>query len=294
MPTGIGLGIAGAGAASSIIGGKDHANAQQNIASSQLGQAQNERAGAMSAAQPTSYDIDALTQQLANYQNTYSLQQAQLQRDISLSDTVNPQLQALLQGKNAPTLDPYLNIVQNQKQSLMADLQRQLGPGWENTTAGQQALQNFNLQSSNQGAQIQQQYLGSMFANNLALGSSVSGQINQGAQTLNSISQGIAGGSNAIQSRQIAASEGTSLTPYSGAQFAGQLGQGQMLGNLGNAALGAGTTLGTLGAYKSLMGGGGAGGGGGGNGFGGTIDSYGLGQIGTGALPSSGPYSVNG
>lgn len=246
-------GLVAGGLASSAIGSSKTTGAQQNIAQAQLQQQGAERQFAVGAAQPTGAELDAMQKQLQNYQETYGLQKAQLQKDISLESLTNPELQRLLKGEAAPTLNPYMAVVQNQRDQLSADLSRQLGSGWENTTAGMQALQQFNLQHSNQAAQIQQQYLGSMMANNLALGSSVSGQINQGAQTLAGLNQGTFGMSNAIQGRQISASEGTSMVPYSGANNISQLGQGQMMGQLGGSLMGAGTNLGTLAAYQSII-----------------------------------------
>ena len=287
MPLTAGLAIGGLGAAGSVVGGKEQANAQQNIAQSQQAMAGQTQQQALGYAQPTSYDIQALQQQLGNYQQTYTQQAAQLAQEQSLQGITNAQTTSMLNGGSAPTLNPYLNIVAQQKQSLMADMSRQLGPGWENTTAGQQALQNFNLQSANQGAQIQQQYLGTSMAASMGLGSLITGGINQGAQTLSSINQGMAGMQQNQQGLQIGALEGTNLTPYQGSQYIGQLGQGAQMGNMGNQMLGAGTTLGMMGMYSgmqpsSYMGGGSM--------YPGTFNN-----VGTGAYPASNSgYSVMG
>lgn len=238
-------GLVAGGAAMSMAGGKKEADAKQQIAQDQLGQQTLERNYAMGKAAPSSYDLDSLQRQLENYQHTYSLQSAQLQHDMSLQDMLSPQIQSLLKGGSAPTLNPYLNVVQNQKDSLSADLARQLGSGWETSTAGQAALNNFNLQSANQGAQIQQNYLGSLMSSGLGLSSLISGENNQNAQTLAGINQGGFNMSNLLAQRQIAASEGTSLTGFQGADQIGAMGRGAMMGQMGNQFMNAGTTFGT-------------------------------------------------
>lgn len=252
MPAGglvIAGGLAAAGAATSMAGGKETADAQQSIAQAQQAQQNAERGYNLKIAAPTQQEIEMLQNQLTGYQQTLGLQHAQLQRDTSLYQAINPQLMNLLNGGEAPTLTPYMNIVGQQKQQLMSDLARQLGPGWETTTAGQQALENFNLQSANQGANIQQQYMGTLMANQLALGSSIAGQTNQGAVTLADLAKGVMGGSNALQSRMLTASMGTSMTPFSGAQYAGDLMQGQMFSQMGGTLMGLGGQ--GLGGYMS-------------------------------------------
>lgn len=250
-------GLIAGGMASSMAGGKSAANAQQGIATAQQNQAGMERNYNMTVAAPTSGEIEMLQNQLTGYNQTMGLQQAQLQRDTSLYNSMNPQLMSLLNGGSAPTLSPYMNIVGNQKNQLMTDLARQLGPGWEQTTAGQQAMQNFNLQSSNQGAQIQQQYMGTLMANQLALGSSIAGQTNQGAMTLGGLAKDYMGGAMGLQGQQLQASLSSSMTPYAGAQYAGQLANGQMWQNMGGAMMGmggsmAGNYMGGLGYGKGM------------------------------------------
>lgn len=243
MPYGAAAGTV-AGGTMSVIGGKQQADAQQGIANAQQYQANLERQYNMNVAAPTAGEIEMLQNQLQNYNQTLGLQQAQLQRDTSLYNTLNPQLMSLLNGGSAPTLSPYMNIVGQQRNQLSTDLARQLGPGWEQTTAGQQALQNFNLQSSNQGAQIQQSYMGTLMANQLALGSSIAGQANQGAQTLGALGKDYMSGAMGLQGQQLQASMGSSMTPYAGAQYAGDLMRGQMWSNMGSSMMNMGGQMG--------------------------------------------------
>jgi len=208
------------------IGADNKSKAQQKIAEDQAAQQAAERQTAMGYAAPTSYELSSLQDALSNYQRTFGLQTAQLEHEQNMQSALDPQIQSLLNGGSAPTMKPYMDFMNMQKNSLQSDLSRQMGPGWEQTTAGQNALQGFNINASQQASQLQQQYMGSMFANSLGLGSMISGGINQNAATLNNLGSGAFGMSGDLQKRQISASEGTSLVPYSGADQLGQLAQG--------------------------------------------------------------------
>lgn len=208
------------------IGADNKSKAQQKIAQDQANQQAEERRVAMQYAAPTSAELTALQDSLSNYQRTYGLQTAQLEHEQNMQSMLDPQIQSLLNGGEAPTMKPYMDFMKMQKNSLQSDLSRQMGPGWEQTTAGQNQLNSFDLGAGQQASQLQQQYLGSMMADSLGLGSMIGGQINQNSTTLNSLGQGTFGMSDSIQKRRIAASEGTSLVPYSGADQLGQLAQG--------------------------------------------------------------------
>ncbi len=79
----------------------------------------------------------------------------------------------LLQGKSAPVLDNMKQERQRQRDQMLGQLREQYGPGAETSTAGQQAMQKFDQQTSLMLDQAQQQYL-----------SQVSGIGFQGASTL--------------------------------------------------------------------------------------------------------------
>jgi hypothetical protein len=94
-------------------------------------------------------------------------QERQVQRQEELAKTINPalieqgkQYAALHQGKSAPALSNLQNQRAIQRQQLVGQLQQQLGPGAETSTAGMQALNQFDQETSNQTSQAQQQYTG--------------------------------------------------------------------------------------------------------------------------------------
>lgn len=254
--------VAGGGAAASLVGGKISSGAAQDTALAQAGEAGSERNFNVATATPTPDEIQALQNQLTNYNQTANLQGAQLQQQMQLYGTVSPQVQSLLQGGMAPTLQPYLNVQSNQRMQLQSDLARQLGPGWQNTTAGNQAMQNFNLQGSNQAAQIQQQYLGTMMANQLALGASNTGAINQNAQTLGGLNMGMIGAGTDLQKMMLQASMGSNISNYMGAGNLQQQMMGNMLGQMGGAAMGIGGSMLGAQSFGNALGGSMGGGGG--------------------------------
>ena len=260
--TAIGAGVGG------LIGGiggffsGQQADAQQQIAEDQLQEAKSERAAATGFAAPTLQEMQAMQTQLSMMNNTYSLQTAALERDTRLAASIDPnilntmnQAYQLSMGQDAPVLAPYRDIMKTQEQQTRSQLEKQLGPGWETSSVGQQAMQNWQQSSAMQGAQLQQQALGQMGQLGTQLSAmrpNVMGEVNQAGQTLSGMNQGLFGMSDSIQKRQIAASEGTPTMGYQGAGSVGQLVNSTNMGNMANQGLSTGMTLGGMQLMKKM------------------------------------------
>ena len=146
------------------FGQAQQAAAMQQMASAQLAQEQADRQAAMSILQPTQAEIQQLQQALAiNQQSIGQAQQLIASSDPALVQA-GQQALALMQGQEAASLNPLKNQRAQQRSALEAQLASQLGPGYRTSSAGIQALNNFDQQTSNllEGAQQQAigQYMG--------------------------------------------------------------------------------------------------------------------------------------
>lgn len=202
-------------------------------------------------------------QELMMLNNAMGAAERDLVRQERMIEAMDPavkeaasQVYNLLQGKEASSMAPLRAERQRQRQTLLNTLRAQLGPGAENSSAGQQALSRFDAETSNVMAQNQQSSLSSLFSmadrgtqynmnNALAQTAAMSGL--RSGRTI----QGI-GAKNAIMSpawqAKIAAA---------GGQYTGQMMQGQYQNQLAGQMMGSLTSLAMLsaggGGEKSLM-----------------------------------------
>lgn len=218
----------GVGMIGQYIAGNNAADAAEQGAQAQLGAQQDVRNRALESAKPTAMELGAMNAQMQQAGQSLKRQQA-------LFDAIDPALiesgkQALelLQGKSAATVAPMLAQRQQQRAQLEQKLQQQLGPGAAASSAGAQALSNFDLQTSNYQAQLQQGTLGMLLgqANNTGQSALASG--NQAGQLFGAV----AGQAGNIQNRMINANLGSNTAQYAGAPFVGDLARAKNMGQL--------------------------------------------------------------
>lgn len=199
-----------------LTSGQRAAAAQGNIAQAQLEQQRADRAQASKFA-------EASPKELAQIQKSIDLNASDIDRKQKLLDSSDPALieagkQALqlLNGKDAASLNPLNTNIAKQEQALRAKLQSQLGTGYENTTAGIQALQAFNEQANNARTGAQQSALGTL------LGTAQDTSSRYGMQPNIANNGAFANLYGAINNRQVSAINNTPITG-AGAQFVGDL-----------------------------------------------------------------------
>lgn len=131
----------------------------------------------------------ASPQELAALEQSSNLQSKGLNEQAQLFSALDPaimeaskQALGLLKGQEAGTLAPLRKQRDRQRQKLLDSLREQLGPGAETSSAGIQALANFDLDTSSQLENAQQSSLGQLF-----------GMGSQGAQARSSLVQGYQG-----------------------------------------------------------------------------------------------------
>ena len=258
----------GAGLTNQAIGGVMQSNAARRAADAQLNQAEKERQFEMRVRQEDRDEAmriaQASPQELEQINRAIQLNEQDIARKQKLIDSADPALieagqQALnlLEGEEAKTLDPIRRNRAEQKEKLKDRLRNQLGSGFETTTAGAQALNQYDLQTSDILAQEQSRTLGQLLG--VAQNTANSFRVTPNVQMAGTLAQ-LAGrpADRALTAlTSISRIPGQSTIQYQGAPFVGQALQGQMVSNTGK-------TLTNIGA--SYFGGGGSFGGGGGGG----------------------------
>ncbi len=122
---------------------------------------------------------------LSAFRSSMAAQERNLNRQAELFASLDPavmeagkQALQLLQGEEARSLGPLREQRQRDRQKLVSRLREQMGPGAETSTAGIQALNQFDQQTSFMLSERQQQSLGQLFgmAGQGAAGRSALGQ----------------------------------------------------------------------------------------------------------------------
>ncbi len=219
-----------------LNGSTNLAAAQGRAANAQLAQQKEDRALATKAADSAD-EIRQLSEAVRT--NNYDISRQQRILDSTDPAVIEAGKQALemMKGVESKTLAPLRAQREKEKMKLVEKLQRQLGPGFENTTAGIQALTAFDEATATGLQTAQQNAIGQYLG--VSQGFSAQGLTNQVAQ------QATLGGMYGnIAQRKIGAINGTPIN--AGLQYSGDIAkyqaQGQNFGQimqLGGMAVGA-------------------------------------------------------
>ncbi len=198
-----------------LTGSNRMSDAMGRAANAQFAQQQADRTLAMSLAGPSDLEMQQLQQAI-------TLNNQDIARKQKLLDSADPalieaghQALALMQGKQAAALGPLQNQRAAQRAALEQNLQKQLGGDYATSTAGIQALNNFDNQTANLSNQVQQQTLAQFMGYTGAAAQLGSQQQNIGN------AQSIAQQRGNINNRQLGALFGTPMDP--GLQYAGDI-----------------------------------------------------------------------
>lgn len=139
--------------------GYAEANEQRNMA--QRGSAE-----VIASAQLQPGEIQSINQILADKQTALDATKTSIGQQQAQVDAMDPQVKAagqnlyqLLSGQASSMLAPIQAQVDLQRKQMMNNLSSQMGPGFMTSTAGLQAMTNFDIQSSSLMAQTQFQAL---------------------------------------------------------------------------------------------------------------------------------------
>lgn len=215
----------------------DSSEAYQQMAQAQLDAQRQNRDLALGYAAPSMEELQNMQAQFANMQRMYAYQQASHARDSQILESQYPgiiaasqNLHDLMTGKDAAILGPLRQQQQLQRQQMQAQLQRQLGPGWQTSSAGIEAMTRFDQNADMAQAQAQLQATQTVSgAANALTGDyqQVRGNDNQDSMAMGQLQSFYGQGMNSISNRRVAAATGTNLAPYAGAGSVGQYMTGQ-------------------------------------------------------------------
>lgn len=227
--------VAGGAIAGGVIAGNAKARAIERAASEKESAAKAEQEKALSLAAPT-------TQELVQIQTQIEQADRALARQERLLNAVDPALieaghQALklLRGQEAQTLSPLQGERARQRAALAEQIQSTMGAGGVNSAAGAEQLKQFDTQTALILGQAQQSAL------NTLLGTSLQARPNpyQGIAERQAITNQMGN----IQARQINALKGSSVVPFAGAQYLGDLTRAESGAQAANSALTFGTSI---------------------------------------------------
>lgn len=245
------VGVAAAGAIGQAVVGRGIATAQGRAAEAELAEARRTRELALAAAEPSPEEITQLDRAV-------ELNEQDIARKTKLLESADPaiiesgrQALRLLQGEEAKTLDPLRRQRQEDRVKLEDQLRGQLGAGFATSTAGIQALNDFDQGTSSVLAQEQDRSLGRLLG--------IATQVTQTQGLAGSVARaGTLGGLfGRQQERRVAAIQGTPITPFAGAPFVGDIQRGRTTqAAIGQFTRGATTAI-TLGSILGGRGGGG-------------------------------------
>lgn len=187
----------GGGALMQYLGGQQQAGAAADAAKAQQFQSEkwlaNSRENTFNSLQSLGNSVTPA--QMMAFDQGLQTQERQVSRIESLAQSMNPslveagkQFHDLLQGHSAPVLDNLKNQRNLQRSQLVDSLKQQYGSGAESSTAGQQALAQFDSQTSNILSGAQQSYMEQM--GNISLnGSNLESQLGQASAQLGNMQQ---------------------------------------------------------------------------------------------------------
>lgn len=216
--TAIGAGIGGALGAGldKASATEDLSKSQERIAREQIAFQKETREKALGFAMPSMDELRNLKQLEQTRERFLAFQQQSIQGAEKILASVDPaiaeagnQLLQMMQGKEAPVLDPVRKSRQRERQQLESQLSERLGAGFRTSSAGIEALTRFDQATDELLAGAQQQTLGQFM--NFALGGR--GQAVQSAigttGTLADLSNSLLAGRGNIAGRQISAIQAT-------------------------------------------------------------------------------------
>ena len=236
------VGIGAIGAVAQAAVGAGEAEARGAAAEAELAEARRTRELALEAAEPSAQEIEQADRAVElNEQDIARKERLLASADPAIIESGKQALQ-LLQGEEARTLDPIRRQRQEDKTRLEDTLRAQLGSGFATSTAGIQALNDFDAETGSLLATEQDRSLGRLLG--------VATQVTQ--------TQGLAGAVGragtlsqlfgAPSRRRVAAITQTPITQFAGAPFVQQAEQARLTREAIGGVTGAATTGLTFGA----------------------------------------------
>lgn len=233
---------AGTAAAGSIAGGAIQAGAQGKMAKAQADMAARMRAEALAFAAPTSQELENLTKQVNLYERMYGQQTAQIdQLQKQITEVYGPAIMEQgkifydqLKGESSGVVKSFDNQRNRQRKQLEAQIIERMGPGALTSSAGVNALNDFDQKTSDMRAGIEEQSLNNALQRVVSLqgGQEVAGRgVYNAYSGMSNLLGNIQKGYGDIQTRQTNAAVGMSsaMIGTAGSEYVGEMGMGRAI-----------------------------------------------------------------
>lgn len=221
-PAGIALGATAGGALGGMFDSARDAEAAADAAeragNKQEAAQLRQQAAAMKAAEATPEELAQLEQSIALNERDLARKEKLIASSDPAMIEAGQQALKMLQGQEAATLAPIRAQRDRQKAQLINQLRQRLGPGAEESAAGQRALAEFDAATNAQLTGAQDQALGRL----LGVAQDTSGRYGIQQNLQNSL--GIAQGYGNIQGRQVNALTGNPVGANVGAEMGALMG----------------------------------------------------------------------
>lgn len=249
--------VAGAAIVGSTVAGVVEGNAKEDAAGSRFDHAFAAADAANKAASRAEELALPSPRELQALEGSLRAQEITIAREQKLIEAVDPaimeagkQAYDMLQGKEAETLAPIRRQRERQKQQLRETLRRQLGPGFETSSAGIEAMSRFETETADLMAQTQQRAIND-FLGVAQNASSVSKQTEAAAQG-KMLATGEAFGN--IQKRRASAAQFTAAQFLEGGKLIDAAASGQVAA-AGSTASAVGQGFGQVAKFAGYAGG---------------------------------------
>jgi hypothetical protein len=242
--------IAGAAAAASVGGNIMQAEAQKGIGRAQAGAAGRMREEALVFAAPTSQELENLTKSVNLYDRMYAQSTAMIdQLTEQVTKMYGPaimeqgkQYYNQLRGEASGVVKSFDNQRSRQREQVRAALIERMGPDALTSSAGVNALNDFDQKTSEMRAGIEEQSLTNAVQRIGGMQEGASRAAYTGLQAFSSMSNllgSIQKGFGDIQTRQVNAAVGTgeAIARTAGSEYLGQMGYGKLISDLGGQAM---------------------------------------------------------
>lgn len=241
----VGAGAAIGGVVVAGVSAADAASDRAKAFEAQEAQQVSDRELALEAAKPNANEILLLDRSIQLAESANSRQQRILDATDPALIEAGEQALELLQGKEAQILGPLREQRSRQREELVQRLAARLGPGFETSSAGIRALNQFDAQTSQLSASAQLTAVGAL----LGTTTQVRAQVDPfGGSAVFGDLAGVAGAPNR---RVISAITGAPIT--GGASFVGAAGRAGARGQIGAGTAVLGTSL-LTGAFSGKFG----------------------------------------
>lgn len=255
----VAAGVGAAGIATNVVGGMMGGGAAKKAAQAQQAAAQ-QWMDFVGGQEDKAIGMVRTPSALAAHDQALQSQEKTVQQQEQLASSINPnmidvgkQLHGLLNGQSAPILSNIQNQRNLQRQALQDKMNTQMGPGGATSTAGMQALNQFDNDTSNMMANAQQSYTEDFLKTSLQAPSVLNalGQTNKDLATINSMSPDAQAADLMAKFTGAQGQAAGAMVNAAGGQYLGQQIQGQMIGNVGSAL----TQFGAAAAGRQMFGG---------------------------------------